>query len=155
MRTDSSSLTAAERDHLSARFALRVASALSEQADAAPHDISERLRVAREQALQRARAAAPAVAAASAPARIVASGGRSGTAALGGGDGSPGWWFRLAAAIPMIVLALGLVLIDRIHEREQTTAAADIDSALLSDDLPPAAYSDPGFVQYLKTADTL
>ena len=27
---------------------------------------------------------------------------------------------------------------------------AELDAALLTDDLPPAAYSDPGFLQYLK-----
>jgi hypothetical protein len=32
---------------------------------------------------------------------------------------------------------------------------AAIDSALLTDDLPPAAYTDPGFAQYLKPADTV
>ena len=29
-----------------------------------------------------------------------------------------------------------------------------LDAALLADDLPPAAYSDPGFVQFLKTTDS-
>jgi hypothetical protein len=27
---------------------------------------------------------------------------------------------------------------------------AEIDSAILADDLPPAAYTDPGFAQFLK-----
>jgi hypothetical protein len=31
---------------------------------------------------------------------------------------------------------------------------AEVDAALLADDLPPAAYSDPGFVQFLKTTDS-
>ena len=42
-------------DALQARFALRVTAGLSEQSDALPHDIGERLRVAREQAVARAR----------------------------------------------------------------------------------------------------
>ena len=29
---------------------------------------------------------------------------------------------------------------------------AEVDAALLTDDLPPAAYADPGFVQFLKTS---
>ena len=29
--------------------------------------------------------------------------------------------------------------------------AAEVDAALLTDDLPPAAYTDPGFAQFLKT----
>ncbi len=28
---------------------------------------------------------------------------------------------------------------------------AEVDAALLTDDLPPSAYADPGFLQYLKT----
>jgi hypothetical protein len=34
--------------------------------------------------------------------------------------------------------------------QEQVDAAAEIDAALLADDLPPAAYSDPGFLAFLK-----
>ena len=44
-----------DHDALQARFALRVASRLSEQSEKLPHDLSERLRVAREQAVARAR----------------------------------------------------------------------------------------------------
>ena len=29
---------------------------------------------------------------------------------------------------------------------------AEVDAALLTDDLPPAAYADPGFAQYLKSS---
>jgi hypothetical protein len=29
---------------------------------------------------------------------------------------------------------------------------AEFDQALLTDDLPPAAYADPGFVQFLKSS---
>ena len=44
-----------DTDALQARFALRVAARLSEHSDALAHDLSERLRVAREQAVTRAR----------------------------------------------------------------------------------------------------
>jgi hypothetical protein len=33
-------------------------------------------------------------------------------------------------------------------------AAAEIDAQLLSDTLPPAAYSDPGFAEFLKNNPT-
>ncbi|MFY9513498.1 MAG: DUF3619 family protein, partial [Rubrivivax sp.] len=42
-------------DALQARVASRLVAALSEQASALPHDLSERLRVAREQAVARGR----------------------------------------------------------------------------------------------------
>jgi len=45
-----------------------------------------------------------------------------------------------------------LLLIDDHYTRAQIEAAAEVDSALLADDLPPEAYSDPGFVEYLRSA---
>ena len=32
-------------------------------------------------------------------------------------------------------------------------AAAEVDTALLSDSLPPAAFTDPGFSEYLRVAE--
>jgi hypothetical protein len=129
---------------LEARFAARLAAGLSEQAAALPHDIGERLRVGREQALSRARdvrRSAPAFA----PAFV---GHAHGSAVLGG---PPAWWQRLASALPLAVLVGGLLLIQQGVVREQVRAAAEIDAVLLADDLPPDAYSDPGFAEYLKT----
>jgi Protein of unknown function (DUF3619) len=37
------------------------------------------------------------------------------------------------------------------YQNLQVQAAADVDMALLSDDLPPAAYTDPGFEEFLRT----
>jgi hypothetical protein len=37
----------------------------------------------------------------------------------------------------------------RSHTQEQIRTAAEIDAALLGDALPPAAYTDPGFAEYL------
>ena len=51
--------------------------------------------------------------------------------------------------MPLVTLVVGLVLIDQWHDRAQINAVADVDSALLADDLPPDAYSDPGFVEFL------
>jgi hypothetical protein len=129
-------------DALQARFALRVASRLSEQSDKLPHDLSERLRVAREQAVARARQlrlAQPATA----PAFQVS----QGSIALG--QRTPGW-LRLASVLPLMLLVLGLVLIQHLHEQAEIHAAAEVDAALLADDLPPEAYGDPGFVAFLK-----
>ena len=58
----------------------------------------------------------------------------------------------MTAIVPMVALVGGLYLIGHFHAREQIAAAAEVDAALLADDLPPAAYSDPGFVEFLKTA---
>jgi len=132
-----------DRDGLEARFGVRVAALLGERAQSTAPDISERLRFAREQALVRAQAARQ-VQTASAP--VVVGRGRSAVLA------NPlGWWFKLGSAAPLALLVLGLAGIAHVHDKAQIAAVAEVDAALLSDDLPPAAYTDPGFAEYLKT----
>ena len=127
-------------DSLEGQVALRIAARLNYGTEALPHDITERLRFGRERALalalQQRRAAAVV------PAQTVSVSGRA--AVLGG---PPSLWLRLASALPLVVLVAGLVLIQHHHDFEQITAAAEIDSALLADELPPAAYGDPGFAE--------
>jgi len=131
---------------LEQRVALRLAALLSDGADGLPHDITERLRVGRERALAAARHQRRQEAA------LVASTlSASGSAAVMGGP--PSVWLRLASALPLVVLAAGLVLIQQHHDLEQINAAAEIDSALLADELPPAAYRDPGFTEFLRSAE--
>ena len=142
-QTNSTFFHAPDRDGLEARFGVRVASMLGERAQATAPDISERLRFAREQALARAQAARRA---ATAPAAVVV--GRGGSATLAS---HLGWWFKLGSAMPLALLVVGLMGIAHVHERNQIAAVAEVDAALLADDLPPAAYTDPGFAEYLKT----
>ena len=129
---------------LEARMAGRLASALTACSAALPHEVSERLRVARDQALSRARRSRLAAVSAAASAA-------GGTAVLRGGPGGdsglPKW---LSALMPLVLLIAGLMLIGQLNVLEQIQVAADIDTQLLSDDLPPAAYADPGFAQYLR-----
>ena len=126
------------------RLASRLASALTVRTQGLPHDVSERLRFAREQALARARehqrlAAAPST---------VAGVSSQGTGVLG----APArWWQRVASVVPLVVLVVGLLAIDRWSTREQVLAAAEIDSQLLADTLPPDAYRDPGFAEFLRS----
>lgn len=135
------SVHSAARDALEARIGLRLAARLSEGVDLMDADISERLRFAREKALERARAVR---AAESRPAVAV---GASGAAVLGGG----GWWVKLGSVLPLLALAAGLFLIQYMHSEAQIETAAEIDAELLADDLPPAAYNDAGFVEFLKS----
>lgn len=128
---------------IEARLGARLASSLSLRTQAVPHDVSERLRVAREQAVAHARQARGG----SQPAVVGVTG--AGAALLGG---LTPWWQRAASVLPLLLLVLGLVTIDHWTAREQVLAAADIDVQLLSDNLPPAAFSDPGFAEYLRTA---
>jgi hypothetical protein len=131
-----------DRDALASRFARRVTARLDEQSGRLPHDIGERLRVARDQAVQRARQ----VRLEAAPALMPVGGGAAALSA-------PGWWLRIASVMPLLLLLAGLVLIEQLHERAEIRAAAEVDAALLADDLPPAAYGDPGFVEFLKQAE--
>ena len=134
---------------LQQRFARRVAAALTEHQGAQPrHDIDERLRVAREQALARVPRSREAAQTAGAGGVVGTAGN---TAMLGGsaGGGSP-WWLRLSSLLPLALLLIGLFLIDSHYTESQIEAAAEVDAAILVDDLPPEAYGDPGFVEFLK-----
>lgn len=128
-------------------FGLKVAARLSAGSDALPHDISERLRFARQQALSRRKDVR--VAQAQTASGISASGS---AALLSFGDGDWNLWGRLASALPLITLVVGLVAINMIQNDDRAREVAEVDAALLTDDLPPAAYTDSGFLQYLKSA---
>ncbi len=143
MNTMNTSASLAMLESMQSRFGLRVAARLSTQAEALGADISERLRFAREQALVHARNAHSA--------ETVTTVGvtKSGVAILG--RSSPGWWIKVASILPAIALAGGLMLIQHWQDRTQISVAAEVDAALLADDLPPRAYSDAGFVEFLKT----
>lgn len=148
-RTEFPPYAPAKLEALEARLALRMTARLTEQAAELPQDVSERLRFAREQALQRAQAArAKSTAVAAAPASIDNG---SGTLSLGEPQGGSGWWVQIAALVPLLALLAGLFLIQQLHNQNQIAAAAEMDASILADDLPPAAYSDPGFVEFLKT----
>jgi hypothetical protein len=129
------------RDILEARVARRITARLSERSDSLPHDINERLRVARQQAVERARQLRKLSAVASWQAQ-----GHS--AVL---SGSPPWWLRAASVVPLALLLVGLFVIQRTYLEQQIHAAAEIDEAILTDDLPPQAYTDPGFAEFLKS----
>jgi hypothetical protein len=123
----------------------RIASLLNERSEALPHDIQERLRFAREQAL--AKALRP-----TAELQLAHSAGvyKSGTSLVIGGR--PAWLTWLGSALPLALLMGGLVVIDEWHDRAQIYAVAEVDADLLNDELPPLAYSDPGFAEFLRVS---
>lgn len=59
-------------------------------------------------------------------------------------------WPQLSGIGMLLALLFGLWLIDAIQTEDATQDAAEIDRFLLTDDLPPAAYLDPGFKHFLK-----
>ena len=127
------------------QFARHIAAQLTLGNDELPHDISERLRAARVQAVEKRKWVLSQTAA------DVYAQGHSGTLTLGHGAFRSNWWSRLGATGLLLTLVLGLMTISVIQEESGARELADIDAAILTDDLPPAAYVDPGFVQFLKT----
>ena len=127
------------------RFALRVTAALTQRNESLSVDVNERLRFAREQALERARALR------AAESQPVQGWTRSG-AMIAAFAGS-GWWIRVASVLPVLALLVGLMLIQHWQDQTQISDAAEVDAALLADDLPPNAYSDAGFAEFLKASN--
>jgi hypothetical protein len=126
------------------RFAHKVAFHLSQTTTELPHDISERLRAARVQALSQRKIAKVQTAV-----NIVSTG--TSAALTWDSEETLGWWGRLGMVLPLIALVVGLLAINSIQNDKRAEEVAEVDSALLTDELPPAAFADPGFVQFLKS----
>ncbi|WP_157667671.1 DUF3619 family protein [Comamonas serinivorans] len=101
-------------------------------------DVRERLRVAREQALRAARQQQQAPAS---------------------------WWQRLkhrwaqqpgqmwnvvAVTAGAAAFAVSFLVVQAVNDARETSELAEVDTMLLTDDLPPEAYSDPGFMRFLR-----
>lgn len=125
------------------RFGLKVAARLSDACDELPYEVTERLRAARVQALGRRKIATKKVAAA-----VQAS---NATLALNSGEEGFGFWSAITSVIPLVALVVGLLTLNAVLSDERDDELAEIDSALLTDTLPPSAYTDPGFAQFLKS----
>jgi hypothetical protein len=134
------------RADVEARVARRLAALLDDAGGPLEATVSARLRFAREQALARVSAARRV--AALAPETVGA--GQLALAGLPAGLERSERWFRWSTLIPLLLLVVGLLAVQEWHLHTQITAAAEVDLALLGDDLPPSAYSDPGFVEFLK-----
>ncbi len=126
------------------RYGLKTVSYLSAGASDLPYDISERLRAARAQAVAVRKVAKAQTSPASATAGV-------GPALTWGSDEGFGLWGRIGSVLPLIALVVGLLTIHSLQTDSFVQELADVDSALLTDELPPDAFSDPGFVQFLKT----
>jgi len=59
-------------------------------------------------------------------------------------------WQQLGGVGLLVALLLSLWTINTIQDDQEALDAADVDRVLLTDDLPPAAYLDPGFKHFLK-----
>lgn len=132
--------TTLHQEALMDRFGLKVTARLDDQP--LSHDISERLRIARQQAVAMHKKQSRT--------QTVATTSMSGGAlVLGGGDGL-NWLNRIASALPLLALAAGLIAVNMMTSDERAREVAEVDVQLLTDDLPPSAHTDAGFAQFLK-----
>ena len=137
-------------EHLSEAHADRLARQVAAQLDQGlrelPHDISERLRAARTRA----------VAARRQPVAVLATGAQiqKGTLVLEGGPDKMRFWGWMGSLLPLIALVLGLFVIHSLQNDWRADELASVDTALLTDELPPTAYTDPGFLRFIRAGAT-
>lgn len=135
-------LDARQIDNYQDRVGRALAARLSDSTNDLPNDISERLKAARMQALAKRKVVKLQTATA-----VQAHGGAA-TLNLGEDSGNS-LWNRLGSLIPLLALIVGLLAIAAMQEQKFAKEVADVDVELLADELPPSAYTDPGFVHFL------
>jgi hypothetical protein len=64
--------------------------------------------------------------------------------------GSNGLWDTVGWVAPLAVLVFGLIGIAQWQDDSRINDIAEVDAALLTDDVPPDAYADSGFMAFLK-----
>jgi hypothetical protein len=115
-------------------LAYKIRHALNANLESLPASTTERLAAARALALSRKKADAPAHK-------------RSGLASPFGRQ----WLGRAGFALPLLFLVAGLVGVHQYQEQQQIAEVAELDAAVLSDELPLTAYLDHGFNAYLES----
>ncbi len=118
-------------------FAYKVRHALNEHLDDLPASTTQRLAAARQQALARKKPEAPV--------RVL---GRQ-PAGPSGRLLSFAWLGRVSVVVPLLALVAGLAGIYQYEEQQRIAEIAELDAAVLSDELPLNAYLDQGFNAYL------
>ncbi|CAH2779653.1 MAG: DNA-directed RNA polymerase specialized sigma subunit, sigma24-like [Candidatus Burkholderia crenata] len=126
-------------DHKETEFALKVRRALDENINSLPAASLDKLAAARRMATARKKL------------EKVAGAGAAGSLGAGGSGhaGKRGRFSRLALAWLLLALVIGLAGIAYWENQQRTAKLADIDAAMLSDNLPLDAYLDHGFNAYL------
>ena len=130
---------------LADRQGLRLAAQLSPAARDLPHQVTEHLRAARERALASRKLQ---------PVRSEPVYNLGASLVLSGGnEESMGWLGRLSSGLALLLLVVGMLSISEAQNELRARELAEVDLALLTHELPPAAFADPGFLQFLQTVD--
>nr|WP_315592170.1 DUF3619 family protein [uncultured Cupriavidus sp.] len=137
-----------ERDIQERRIAHEIRLALDATAEALPRDIAERLAAARRMALAAKKAEVAHVPQLALP-------GAPHGYAFDDEDDTPlhragAWMRKLALVWTLVALGAGLLGIYHWQQQQRLEELADVDAAMLLDDLPPTAYADQGFHVFLK-----
>lgn len=141
-----------EREIQERRFAHEVCAKLDAAAQDLPADISARLAASRRMALAHKKAEAPVRQPVFAPAGLP-HGAHHGP--VFEDEDTPlnrvgAWLRRLGLVGTVVLLSAGLFGIYHWQQQKRIEELADVDAAMLLDDLPPAAYADQGFHVFLK-----
>jgi hypothetical protein len=64
--------------------------------------------------------------------------------------GSRSFWDNVGWVAPLAVLVFGLIGIAQWQQDSRINDIAELDAAILTDDVPPDAYADSGFMGFLK-----
>jgi len=127
-------------------FAYRVRHALNETLDDLPAATTDRLAKARQMALARKKADAP-LAVRVVKAELAAAG--AGMGGLGGFMAQFSWFNRAGVILSLLLLVAGLSGVYHHEQQQRIEELAELDAAVLSDELPLTAYLDHGFNAYL------
>ena len=129
-------------------FAYKVRHALNEQLDDLPASTTDRLAQARKMALARKKAHVEV------PLSVRVA--KTELASAGGGSAPVltfAWLGRMSVAVPLLALVVGLAGIYQYEQQQRIADLAELDAAVLSDELPLTAYLDHGFNAYLSQSE--
>lgn len=118
-------------------LAYKVRHALNDNLDQLPASTTERLAAARTLAMARKKADAPVRKHEKRP--LFNFGALFSPAGLG----------RISVAVPLLALVVGLAGVYQYEQQQRIAELAELDAAVLSDELPLTAYLDHGFNAYL------
>ncbi len=121
------------------QFGQASAALLRQGAHIIPQNIKDRLYAARMKALSVKKPEKVRI-----QKQVLAGSGRNWT------SGSSSAWDTLGWIAPLVVLVFGLIGIAQWQDDSRINDIAEVDAALLSDDVPPDAYADSGFMAFLK-----
>jgi hypothetical protein len=124
-------------------LAYKIRHALNDKLDDLPAPTTDRLAAARRQALARKKADAPRVAQTVRQAQLQTAGFDV------RGLFSMQWLARAATIVPLVAMVAGMVGVYQYEHEQRVAELAELDAAVLSDDLPLTAYTDHGFNAYL------